>query len=106
VSRSLGKMYREERGVSVSRLIATEDRRIGDDEEASRPHDENSLGSGTRFEETTIQRWCNRLSQAHNHKSASEPVCTALSTGFLGHSPTHAINLNFETLETFPKTLV
>ena len=50
MSRSLGKMYREERGVSVSRLIATEDRCIGDDEEGSRPHDENSLGSGTRFE--------------------------------------------------------
>ena len=76
--------------------------------EGSRPHDENSLGSGTRFEETTIQRWCCRLSWAHNHKSASEPVCTALSTRFLGpcgprtvnaaclFSPTHAINLNLE----------
>src|SRR5580692_12935281 len=92
MSRSLGKMYHVERGVSVSRLMATEDRCTGDDVEASRPHDENSLGSGTRFEETTIQRWCCRLPWAHNHKSASEPVCTALSTGFWGPCGPRTVN--------------
>ena len=81
---SFSKIYREERGVSLSRLIATEDRCTGDDVEASRPDDENSLGSRPRFEETTIQRWCCHLPWAHNHKSASKTYFHRYPPAFAG----------------------
>jgi hypothetical protein len=75
-------MYREGRAVSVSVRVAAEDCWGGGDKEGSRPDDEDSFRSGTRFERIAINAWCCRLLCAHNHKSASKPNAHPLSTRF------------------------
>lgn len=79
-SRSLGKIYREEDAVSVSGMTAAEAGSADDDEEGSRPIDEEKLPTEDRVGGIPMPQWCCRLPRVHNYGRAYGAAIYPFST--------------------------